>query len=148
LYSNFFFVIIELDRETLQHAKLKDMLKVQGMDNKLLMKDSWRQDRKDSERLQRQAELEVQFRQIERMTQQDADRLELKKRKADREERLVDTEMQAKRLQNQTQALQLWKEEIKTIMETKRALMSDGMWEDMSDEEKAVFKIPPKPTCY
>ncbi len=124
------------------------MLKVQGMDNKLLMKDSWRQDRKESERLQRQAELEIQFKQIERMTQQDADRLELKKRKADREERLVDTEMQAKRLQNQTQALQLWKEEIKTIMETKRALMSDGMWEDMSDEEKAVFKIPPKPTFY
>ena len=56
--------------------------------------------------------------------------------------------MQAKRLQNQTQALQLWKEEIKTIMETKRALMSDGMWEDMSGEEKAVFKIPPKPTFY
>ena len=124
------------------------MLKVQGMDNKLLMKDSWRQDRKESERLQRQAELEIQFRQIERMTQQDADRLELKKRKADREERLVDTEMQAKRLQNQTQALQLWKEEIKTIMETKRALMSDGMWEEMSGEEKAVFKIPPEPTLY
>ncbi len=123
-------------------------MKVQGMDNKLLMKDSWRQDRKESERLQRQAELEVQFRQIERMTKQDADRLELKKRKADREERLVDTEMQAKRLQNQTQALQLWKEEIKTIMETKIALISDGMWEDMSDEEKSVFKIPPKPTFY
>ena len=58
------------------------MLKVQGMDNKLLMKDSWRQDRKESERLQRQAELEIQFRQIERMTQQDADRLELKKKES------------------------------------------------------------------
>ena len=43
--------------------------------------------------------MELQFKQIERMTQQDADRLELKKRKADREERLIDTEMQAKRLQ-------------------------------------------------
>ena len=58
------------------------MLKVQGMDNKLLMKDSWRQDRKESERLQRQVEMEIQLKQIDRMTQQDADRLELKKRKA------------------------------------------------------------------
>ena len=123
-------------------------MKVQGMDNKLLMKDSWRQDRKESERLQRRVEMEIQLKHIDRMTQQDADRLELKKRKADREERLIDTEMQAKRLQNQTQALQLWKEEIKTIMETKRALISDGMWEDMSDEEKLVFKIPAKPTFY
>ncbi len=80
------------------------------------------------------------------MTQQDTDHLELKKRKADREERLIDTEMQAKRLQNQTQALQLWKEEIKTIMETKKALISEGMREDMSDEEKSVFKIPAKPS--
>ncbi len=119
------------------------MRKVQGMDNRLLMKDSWR---KETERLQRQAEMETQFKQIERMTQQDADRLELKKRKADREERLIDTEMQAKRLQNQTQALQLWKEEIKTIMETKKTLISEGMWADMSDEEKSVFKIPAKPS--
>jgi hypothetical protein len=110
------------------------------------MKDSWRQDRKETERLQRQAEMEIQFKQVERMTQQDADRLQVKKRKADREERLIDTEMQAKRLQNQTQALQLWKEEIKTIMETKKALISEGMWEDMSDEEKSVFKIPAKPS--
>jgi hypothetical protein len=137
-----------LERETLEHTKLKQMMKVQGMNNKLIMKDSWRQDRKESERLQRQAEMEIQFKQIERMTQQDADRLELKKRKADREERVIDTEMQAKRLQNQTQALQLWKEEIKTIMETKKALISDGMWDDMSDEEKAVFKIPTKPSFY
>ncbi len=50
--------------------------------------------------------MEIQFKQIERMKQQDADRLELKKRKADREERVIDTEMQVKRLQNQTQALQ------------------------------------------
>ena len=122
------------------------MRKVQGIDNRLLMKDSWRQDRKETERLQRQAEMEIQFKQVERMTQQDADRLQVKKRKADREERLIDTEMQAKRLQNQTQALQLWKEEIKTIMETKKALISEGMWEDMSDEEKSVFKIPAKPS--
>ncbi len=122
------------------------MRKVQGMDNRLLMKDSWRQDRKETERLQRQAEMEIQFKQVERMTQQDADRLQVKKRKADREERLIDTEMQAKRLQNQTQALQLWKEEIKTIMEIKKALISEGMWEDMSDEEKSLFKIPAKPS--
>jgi hypothetical protein len=114
------------------------------------MKDVWRQDRKESKRLQRQAEMEIQFKQVERMIQQDADRLELKKRKANREERviLVDTEMQAKRLQYQTQALQLWKDEIKTIMETKKALISEGRWDDMSDEEKAVFKIPAKSTFY
>ena len=33
-------------------------------------------------------------------------------------------------------------------METKKALISEGMWEDMSDEEKSVFKIPAKPTFY
>jgi hypothetical protein len=54
--------------------------------------------------------------------------------------------MESKRLQNQTHALQLWKDEIKTIMETKKELVLGGMWDDMSTEEKEVFKIPPKPT--
>jgi hypothetical protein len=103
LFLNFdrLFLIIQVEREALDHTKRKEMLKVQAMDNKLIMKDSWRQDRKESERLQRQAEMEIQFKQIERITQHDADRLESKKRKADREERVIDTEMQAKRLQNQ-----------------------------------------------
>jgi hypothetical protein len=34
-------------------------------------------------------------------------------------------------------------------METKKkVLISEGMWDDMSAEEKAVFKIPAKPTFY
>jgi hypothetical protein len=56
--------------------------------------------------------------------------------------------MQAKRLQNQTQALQLWKDEIKTIIETKKELVNEGLWDTMSDEEKNVFKIPPRPTYF
>jgi hypothetical protein len=80
------------------------------------------------------------------MGQADADRLELKKRKVHREAKSLDTEMEAKRLQNQTHALQLWKDEIKTIMETKKELVLGGMWNDMSDEKKDVFKIPPTPT--
>ncbi len=124
------------------------MIKMQGIDNKLFMKDTWRQERKESARLDRQAELQLQLKQMERLAQADANKLELRKRKADREEILIDTEMQAKRLQNQTQALQLWKDEIKTIMETKKELVNEGLWDTMSDEEKNVFKIPPRPTYF
>ncbi len=123
-------------------------MKMQGMDNKLFMKDTWRQERRESARLDRQAELQLQLKQMERLAQADANKLELRKKKADREERLIDTEMQAKRLQNQTQALQLWKDEIKTIMETKKELVIEGLWDTMSDEEKNVFKIPPRPTYF
>jgi hypothetical protein len=138
----------QLDRETLEHTKQKAMMKMQGMDNKLFMKDTWRQERRESARLDRQAELQLQLKQMERLAQADANKLELRKKKADREERLIDTEMQAKRLQNQTQALQLWKDEIKTIMETKKELVIEGLWDTMSDEEKNVFKIPPRPTYF
>jgi hypothetical protein len=93
--------------------------------------------------------MELEMKRLDRLAQADADRLDLKKRKAERQDRLIETEMQAKKLQNQTQALQLWKDEIKTIMETKKELMQAGMWDDMSVEEKEIFKMPSnKPMFY
>ena len=121
---------------------------MQNKNSKVQSKEENRQERQEKPRLDRQAEMELEMKRLDRLAQADADRLDLKKRKAERQDRLIDTEMQAKKLQNQTQALQLWKDEIKTIMETKKELVNEGLWDTMSDEEKNVFKIPPRPTYF
>jgi hypothetical protein len=58
---------------------MKAMTKMQGIDNKLFMKDTWRQERKESARLDRQAELQLQLKQMEILAQADANKLELRK---------------------------------------------------------------------
>jgi hypothetical protein len=55
------------------------MYKIQNVNNKLQMKDAWRQERKEKERLDRQAEIQIEMKKLDRMAQADADRLELKK---------------------------------------------------------------------
>jgi hypothetical protein len=121
---------------------------MQNKNSKVQSKEENRQERQEKPRLDRQAEMELEMKRLDRLAQADADRLDLKRRKAERQDRLIDTEMQAKKLQNQTQALQLWKDEIKTIMETKKELMQAGLWDDMSVAEKEIFKMPSKRNFY
>jgi hypothetical protein len=113
---------------------------MQNQNSKVQSKEENRQERQEKHRLDRQAEIELEMKRLDRLAQADADRLDLKKRKAERQDRLIDTEMQAKKLQNQTQALQSWKDEIKTIMETKKELIQAGLWDDMSVAEQEIFK--------